>query len=132
MALRALLGRTTPLDRLIVLGLLAAAVATLGWLGGRPAGARVVAEENGQVIFAAPLAQARTVALAGPLGKTILRIRGGRARIVASPCPRKICIGMGAISRQGQMIACVPNHILVRILGKRGGKEQRNYDFISR
>ena len=47
------------------------------------------------------------------------------------PVPRKICIGMGAIARTGSILACVPNHLLVRIAGKEG-KKPKDYDLLSR
>lgn len=132
MALKGVWRRTTPLDRLLVLLLFAAALGGFAWLGHRPAGARVVALRDGRVIFTAPLDEPRTVELAGPLGNTVLRIADGAARILDSPCPRKICIGMGAISRRGAMVACVPNHILVRIEGKGAAGKEQSYDLLSR
>ncbi|NIQ96240.1 MAG: NusG domain II-containing protein, partial [Desulfuromonadales bacterium] len=46
-----------------------------------------------------------------------LEIENGTARIVDSPCPYKVCISMGEISRRGEIIACVPNRLLVQVAG---------------
>ncbi len=120
MALKGLLRRLTLLDRGIVLLLLLAAGCSFALLERGAAGERVVVERDGRVVFTAPLAEDRTVALAGPLGETELAIRDGAARILASPCPHKICMGMGPAARTGDFIACVPNHLLVRIEGRSG------------
>ena len=86
----------TLLDRGIVLALLLLTGFLFFSAGSAPPGRTVVAERDGRVIFTAPLSVDRTMALPGPLGETVLAIRHGRARIIASPCPRKICMGMGS------------------------------------
>lgn len=118
----------TPLDRAIVLILLAGAATTFFYLGAGARGQRVVAEQNGRIVFAAPLDENRTASLTGPLGETVLSIRDGRARILSSSCPLKICMGMGEVSRAGELLACVPNGLLVRI---EGPPEKRSHDLIS-
>ncbi|MEJ2200822.1 MAG: NusG domain II-containing protein [Desulfuromonadaceae bacterium] len=130
MALAALLRRMTPLDRLIVLVLLLASAAAFALIGHGPRGTRVVVERQGQVIFSAPLGVDRTVTLNGPLGETQLRIRDGHAGIISSPCAHKVCIGMGQIAQQGELLACVPNDLLVRIEGQEA--EEPSHDLISR
>jgi len=127
--MKALLRRMTGLDRLIVAVLLLTVLASFFLLGARPQGERVLVERAGRLIFTAPLAENRVVDLEGPLGLTRLEIRDGRARILSSPCPTKACIGMGAISRRGEMLACVPNQLLVRIDGEGGGAD---HDLLSR
>jgi hypothetical protein len=121
----------TPLDRGIVLVLLLLTGVLFNLAGLAPPGQKVVVERDGRVIFIAPLAVDRTVALPGPLGETVLAIRQGRARIISSPCPRKICMGMGAIALEGDLLACVPNHLLVRVVGNKG-KKRKDYDLLSR
>ncbi len=48
-------------------------------------------------------------------GKMLIEIKGGRIRVRESDCPRKICVNTGWIKTPGQVIACVPNKILVEI-----------------
>lgn len=118
-----------PGDKLVVLLLLllTAALALLQY--GREPGRTVVVEEDGKVIFTAPLQSPQQVALPGPLGETRLQIADGEARVLSSPCPNQVCVHMGAISRSGELIACVPNRLLVRISGRPEGGA---YDLISR
>ena len=96
----------------------------------RTDGARVVASVNDKIVFVAPLDQDRQVELAGPLGITVLHIENGAVGVISSPCPRKICISMGKASHAGDLIACVPNQLVVRIEG--ASEEESEYDFIRR
>lgn len=65
-----------------------------------------------------PLDRETTVNVEGPLGTTVVKVEEGKARIISSPCPRKLCIRMGSISKAGEMVVCVPNKVVVRIKGK--------------
>jgi hypothetical protein len=55
----------------------------------------------------------------GPLGDTVVVIENGSVRVVSSPCPEKICIKTGRISKPGQWIACLPNKVFISIRGRR-------------
>lgn len=130
MAVKAVLRRMTILDRGIVLLLLLATVASFALLKKTAPGERLVVEQNGRVIYTAPLQGERQIRLPGPLGETELVIHHGRACIVSSPCPLKVCIGMGEVARSGQVLACVPNQLLVRIEG--APAKDQEYDLLSR
>ena len=129
MALREFLRRTTLLDRIVVLVIFAASLAGIAWAATAPGGERLVVERDGRVIFTAPLASERTVVLPGPLGETVLAVSGGRVRVIDSPCRNKVCLGMGEIVRSGEVVACVPNRLLVRIDGG-GAREEEAYDLL--
>jgi hypothetical protein len=57
----------------------------------------------------------------GPLGTTRVEVREGRVRVIASPCPLKICVKAGWIERAGEMVVCLPNEIVVRLPGSLPG-----------
>jgi hypothetical protein len=44
-------------------------------------------------------------------------IKGGKVRFLQSDCPNQVCINTGFISVSGQIAACVPAGILVRVSG---------------
>ena len=117
-------------DWLVVLLLLGISFTGLLWVATTAEGTRVVVTSGGQTSFTAPLNQPRTVDLDGPLGQTHLVIDNQGARITGSPCPRKICISMGTAKQTGDLLACVPNRILVRIDSPVG--EEAAYDLLSR
>ena len=120
----------TGADWLVVLFLLGTALAGLGLVATAPGGTQVVVTSDGQTCFTAPLGQPRSVDLDGPLGQTHLVIDDQGARITDSPCPRKLCIAMGPARRAGDLLACVPNRILVHINSPAG--EEAPYDLLSR
>lgn len=44
-----------------------------------------------------------------------IEIDGTRVRVHSSNCPNQFCVHTGWISQPYQSIACLPNHVLVRI-----------------
>lgn len=130
MALKALWRRMTVLDRCILALMLMLCAYLLRQTTLAPKGRTLVVERQGRVILTAPLDEPRTLALQGPLGETLLEIRDGQACVKSSPCPNQVCLGMGKVGRGGQILACVPNQILVRIEG--ASEEKAEYDLLSR
>ncbi|HPU44228.1 MAG TPA: NusG domain II-containing protein [Dictyoglomaceae bacterium] len=56
----------------------------------------------------------------GPLGISIFEYREGKGfHMVSSPCPDKICIKQGYISKKGESIVCLPNKVIITIEGKK-------------
>lgn len=54
------------------------------------------------------------------------KIDDGKAYITSSDCPDKTCVNSGKIRCKGQMIACVPAQVTLRITA-----EGDDYDFIA-
>ena len=73
------------------------------------------------------LKDVRQIHVRGPAGVTTIHVENGYAWIDEAPCPQKICMRMGKISRTGEMVVCVPNRILLKI----DGKDARNLDGIT-
>ncbi len=117
-------------DCLLAVGLLSLALAGLVWCATGPVGERVVVSDGQKVLYTAPLDTFIEVDLEGPLGLTRLRIDEQGARIIGSPCPLKVCMGMGPARRDGDILACLPNQILVEVVGARA--EDAPYDLLSR
>ena len=117
-------------DWLVVLILLIFSLAGIVSIAAMPEGSRVMVTCGEELCFTAPLDQPRTLAIDGPLGQTKLVIDERGARIVESPCPRKICVSMGEAKHTGDLLACVPNRILVHIDGSSG--KEVSYDLLSR
>jgi hypothetical protein len=62
-----------------------------------------------------PLDAEEVVSVPGPLGATAVELRGGRVRVLSSPCTNQLCVAAGTIHTHGQWIACLPNKVLVRV-----------------
>jgi len=65
-----------------------------------------------------PLSKDQVTHVKGPLGVTEIEIKEGRVRIVRSPCKNKVCIKSGYIRYADRLAACIPNRVVVRIIGK--------------
>ena len=63
------------------------------------------------------------IKIAGELGEARLQIKNGRIRMMAAPCPHKTFLGLGWKGKAGQLIACVPNRVVVRIAGPKTEEE---------
>ena len=86
----------------------------------------VVIEVNQIEVARLPLKTDRIAKVIGPLGSTEIEIKKGQARIIRSPCKNKVCIKSGYIRYADRLAVCVPNRVVVRIIGK----ADRNVDAI--
>jgi hypothetical protein len=75
----------------------------------------IIRSQSGSWVF--PLDAEETLTVSGPIGDTVVEIRGGRSRILASPCNGQTCVAAGHIYRQGQWAACLPNTVFLYIEG---------------
>lgn len=91
-----------------------------------PPGEMVVIEVQGKRVYELPLNKDTEVDVQGPLGSTHVIIKGGRVRVLDSPCPEKICVKEGWKDRGA--IVCLPNRVVVRVTGK----EEHGVDAITR
>ncbi|MBN8779996.1 NusG domain II-containing protein [Thiobacillus sp.] len=108
--------RAGDLGVLLTSGSLVVALTIWAWGGDR--GDTVVIRAAGQVVETASLAQARTFAVAGPLGTTHIEIEPGRARIARDPSPRQLCVKQGWLTQSGQAALCLPNQVSLEIRGR--------------
>jgi len=63
----------------------------------------------------------------GRIGVSQLRVEAGRVRFIDSPCPGRICVHSGWLARTGEVAACLPNGIVVEVLGG-----EREFDAVNR
>ncbi len=94
--------------------------------GGGAPGNAVLIEVNQKEVARLPLASDQVTSVQGPLGVTQVQVRDGQARILRSPCPNKVCIKSGFIRYADRLIACIPNRVVVRIVGEK----QRGLDAV--
>ena len=52
-------------------------------------------------------------------GVAHVEVKDGTARIVEASCRHKTCMKLGAISKAGQSLTCIPNEIRISLSGKR-------------
>ena len=112
-----------PLDALIALAI--AAASGWGFLAFRVSeGARaIVYIANAKYAWYDLAGKARHVDLPTRIGPVRLEIGEGAALVLSSPCPNKICVKTGKVSRVHGEIVCVPAHLLVVIEGPGDGSK---------
>ena len=74
---------------------------------------------DGVVVEELDLSKDMEIVIKGYQGGTnTLVIENGQAYIADATCPDKICIYQGKISRSGEMIICLPNRMIAKIVGQ--------------
>ncbi|HNR50117.1 MAG TPA: NusG domain II-containing protein [Deltaproteobacteria bacterium] len=74
-----------------------------------------------------PLRQDGKIRVPGPLGESMVEILSGRVSMVWSPCPNKLCMHAGAVSKSGESIVCIPNRVSVVIRSSPSGPDAVSY-----
>ena len=85
-------------------------------------------EVDGQTRIVARMNQQKDITVEGRLGTTVIRIDKSGARFIQSPCADKKCIKSAPVKDAGEIAVCVPNRVMIRVLGENRVKT----DFISR
>jgi len=115
-----------PGDWLVMLAslLLVGASVPLFWQGGMAE--RAIIRQEGRVFAEVDLRSKRQFEVTGPLGKTMIAVEPGRARVISDPGPRQYCVRQGWLMRPGEIAICAPNRVSVQIAGR-----TKVYDSIS-
>jgi len=96
------------------------------WGVGHARGDWVVIEVDRREVARLSLTENRHTSVEGPLGITEVEVKDGKVRILRSHCKGKVCIKSGYIQYADRMAVCLPNKVVVRILGA----SQRGVDTI--
>ncbi len=104
---------------------LCAGLFPLAWQGG--AAEKAVVRSGGQVFAEVDLKQRRTLEVPGPLGRTVIAVEPGRARVAADPGSRQYCVRQGWLARPGEIAICAPNHVSLQIAGRTSAYDSLSY-----
>ncbi len=88
---------------------------------------QAVIRSAGKIIHTVPLAVDQEIAVAGPLGTSIITIAKRRARISSDPSPRQYCVRQGWLQQAGEIALCLPNQVSVELTGKHKKYDSLNY-----
>lgn len=99
---------------LFILVLVIAFTAGLLFLNG-PLGTTVRVTVDGEVFGEYSLSRDTTIDICGT---NTLVIEEGMAFLSEADCPDKLCVKMGRIYKKGQTIICLPNKVVVEIMGE--------------
>lgn len=78
-------------------------------------GAAVTVSVNGVTVAEYPLDTDGSFPLNN--GTNILIIENGSARVAYANCPDELCVRSGKISKTGEKIVCLPNKVMVEVIG---------------
>jgi hypothetical protein len=108
----------TVADRVLCVVLLVGSLTLLvGLRASRDTPATAVVTVERAEVARLPLDREARVTIAGALGPVIVEVRDGAVRVAESPCPERICMAAGWKRHAGDVIACVPSGVLVRLVG---------------
>lgn len=82
----------------------------------RDTGAFARVSVNGEAVGEYSLSEDGEYTLNG--GTNTLVIKDGKAYVTHADCPDKLCINQGKISRGGERIVCLPNRVMIEIIGE--------------
>lgn len=85
---------------------------------------RVIVRVDGRLVQEAGLRLDRQIRVSGPLGESLIEVRGGRVRVARDPSPRQLCVRQGWIPPGGAAV-CLPNRISVE--NAASGYDSLNY-----
>lgn len=79
-----------------------------------------VLTEDGKVVFQKPVAElqaAGSFEIEAQGFHYVIAYENGKIRFSEADCPDKVCVRSGWVSRTGQIAACVPGHLILKITG---------------
>ncbi len=80
-------------------------------------GGTVVISQEGTVLWRVPLDVDGQWAVSG-VCRNVICVREGAVFVSEATCPDQDCVRMGPVSKPGQVIACLPNRLLIRVEGE--------------
>lgn len=88
---------------------------------GKTQGKSVEILSGGEKLFSLPLDSDTERIIESKKGSNVLVIKNGKASVRSASCPDKICANHNAISRVGETIVCLPNELVIRVIGEDDG-----------
>lgn len=88
----------------------------------REEGAEVVVSVAGEELCRLPLDADGEYMIGDGEKRNLLVISDGKARIAEASCPDHVCVKSGEVSFNGQTLVCLPNKVVVGIVGGSEGE----------
>lgn len=108
----------------LILALLLLAVLTAAFFMQRRTdreGVKAVIQVGGQEKQELDLSKDREFWVGDPeVGRNLIRVEDGTVAVVQADCPNQICVHTGPISREGEVITCLPHGVMIYIPREEG------------
>ncbi|MCI8659260.1 MAG: NusG domain II-containing protein [Lachnospiraceae bacterium] len=74
---------------------------------------------DGQLVETLDLSEDQKITIQGVQnGENLLVVQNGAIWCEEASCPDKVCVHQGKQSRDGEMIVCLPNRMVVKVIGE--------------
>lgn len=104
-------------DILLAAALLIVSAAALFFLRAGDAGKTAEISVDGKPWASYALSEDRVVEVESEHGRNLIEISGGSVRMLEADCPNGDCLAHAPVSREGQIIVCLPHRLVVKITG---------------
>lgn len=105
----------TGFDLILILVLLGAGIGLFLFQRSRNTGNTVRIWSDNELLAEFPLSQDREFIVATELGTNTVVIEHGQVSVTDADCPDKLCEKMGAISKPGETVICLPHRLVVEV-----------------
>lgn len=116
-------------DLILVAAVLAAAVILLLIYQGRngkskeeSTGGVLEITVDGEVFGTYPLEKEQEIDVVSSYGRNTVIIEQGMAYVTEADCPDKICAGMPRISKDGEIICCLPHRLFLKVKSEKSAE----------
>ena len=114
----------TGADKVLILSVLLGAGLLFFYQHSTPQFSReVVVQVSGKQFGPYPLSESQVLRFGGTLGVSEVEIDRQGARVIAAPCPQKLCVRAGWVRRPGEVVVCLPNSFILMVKGGGRGAE---------
>ena len=100
---------------------IAALVVSVRFIGAKNSGKTALITQNGKVLYEIDLENIKepyTIRIDGDGERyNIIEVRNGEIGVIEASCPDKVCINMGFISDGLLPVTCLPNKVIIKIIG---------------
>ena len=96
-------------------------IGAAGLLAARPAGhsgTAVIITVDGVQTDRLDLTSDQSVRIDTQYGSNLITVENGTVFVSEADCPGKDCISLGKISSPGQIIVCLPHHLMIKVVGQ--------------
>lgn len=123
----------TKWDKLLIILIAAISLASMGFIknkatnvGEKYISVQVNGEEIKKIIFDKKII-GKTIPIETEFGYNLIEIGDQRVRVIEADCPDQIDVKQGYISQPHELIVCLPNRLVVEIIGGEDDDEKIDY-----
>lgn len=114
----------TKWDKLLIIFIAVISLASMGFIkskavnnGEKYVSVQINGKEIKKIIFDKKIV-GKTIPIKTEFGYNLIEIGEGRVRVIEADCPDQIDVKQGYISKTNELIVCLPNRLVIEIIGE--------------